>query len=102
MSWFVVRLLPPRPSFLHDASEAERAVMGTHAGYWRRLAAEGKAVVFGPVDDPAGSWGLGVLHVADHAEADALLAADPAITGGIGLRAEMLPMAAAIVGRITS
>jgi hypothetical protein len=44
MSFFVYRLLPPRPSFPLDMSDAERGVMSQHAEYWRGPAASGEAV----------------------------------------------------------
>ena len=34
----------------------------------RRQLAAGKVIVFGPVADPKGPWGLGVLRVRDEAE----------------------------------
>jgi len=50
--YFLCRLLPPRPTFHLDMTEDERAVMLSHAGYWRDLMAKGNAIVFGPVADP--------------------------------------------------
>lgn len=52
-----------------------------HGGYIARLAAEGRVVA-------AGGWsgadgGMAVLRAADADEAQRLLAADPAITGGV-------------------
>jgi hypothetical protein len=51
---FVYKLVPPRPSFAMDMTDAERAVMGEHAAYWHGLLDRRTAVVFGPVLDPAG------------------------------------------------
>jgi len=36
-SFFLVRLLPPRPSFIADMSDAERKFMGDHVTYWRKM-----------------------------------------------------------------
>ena len=96
MSWFVYRLLPPRPSFAFDQNEAEQATMAEHADYWRRYAAEGTALVFGPVDDPSGSWGVGIFECADAEQARRLADADPAITSGM-CTYEVLPMLGAIL-----
>jgi uncharacterized protein YciI len=39
-------------------------------------------VVFGPVLDSTGSWGLGVVESEDEDELRAFAAADPAVTSG--------------------
>jgi len=96
--YFMFRLLPPRPDFAQTLTDAERRAMLAHRDYWAVLAANGTAIVLGPVLDPAGTWGLGVVRVADPAEVPQMLAADPAITAAVGLRYETFAMAAAIVG----
>jgi uncharacterized protein YndB with AHSA1/START domain len=94
--YFFCRLLPPRPSFMIDMTAEERQMMGVHAAYWREQLAKGTSIVFGPVADPAGGWGLGVVAVADEDELHALQANDPAISSGRGLRYENLPMVVAV------
>jgi uncharacterized protein YciI len=92
MPAFVYRLIAPRPTFSVDMTEAERATLAEHGRYWTRLMQEGKAVAFGPVHDPAGSYGLGLLIADDLAAAEALRDSDPAILAAHGLRAEISPM----------
>jgi len=41
-SFFLCRLLAPRPSFAFDMTADERAVLQEHAVYWRGMLAEGK------------------------------------------------------------
>lgn len=89
---FVYRLIAPRPTFATDMTEQERATLRQHGEYWTRLMKDGQALAFGPVDDPAGSYGLGILLARDLAEAHALRDADPAVAAGTGLRAELAPM----------
>lgn len=89
---FVYRLIAPRPTFSADMSEQERATLAAHGRYWRQLMEDGKAVAFGPVLDPAGSYGLGLLVADDIGEAEALRDCDPAILAPHGLRAEISPM----------
>jgi uncharacterized protein YciI len=89
---FVYRLIAPRATFSVDMTEQERATLEEHGRYWRQLMADGKAVAFGPVNDPAGSYGLGLLIADDIAEAQALRDSDPAILAPHGLRAEIAPM----------
>jgi uncharacterized protein YndB with AHSA1/START domain len=101
-SYWMIRLLPPRPSFMMDMNADERAMMMAHAVYWRGLMAQGMAVAFGPVAAPDGGFGLGVLElplIGDDAKKKLveIEAADPAVAGGRGLRYEVLPMVRGVV-----
>lgn len=96
-SFFFLRLVPPRPTFAMDMNEAERAAMMEHVGYWTNLLNQGVAVAFGPVGDPNGPWGLGLVEVESAERMKALEAGDPAIKAGIGMRYEVLPMLRAVV-----
>ena len=80
MSTFVFRLISPRPTFALDMTDDERTVMEGHAAYWRPLIDSGQMVVFGPVLDAAGSWGLGVVEADDEDELRAFAAGDPVVT----------------------
>jgi uncharacterized protein len=95
-SYFAYRLVPPRPSFAEDMSEDEAAIMGEHAGYWQALLERGTAIVFGPVADPAGSWGLAVVEADREEDVRALAADDPAVRSGLA-HAEVYAMPGAIV-----
>ena len=91
--YFLYKLVPPRPDFAFTMSPAEAAVMEAHGDYWDGLLAGGTAVVFGPVAEPTGAWGLGVLEVDDPADAERVREDDPAVTTGT-LTAEIHPMVA--------
>lgn len=93
--YYFVRTQNPRPTFHLDMTEEERATMNSHVAYWSNMAARGIATVFGPVMDPEGVFGIGVLNVEDEAELRSLLDHDPAL--GL-LRYEMFPMPRVIVG----
>ena len=95
--YFLCRLLAPCPTFAMDMNEDERAVMQSHALYWRAAMAEGNIVVFGPVGDPQGPWGMGVVRAADEAAVRAWTSKDPAILSGRGFRAEILRMLQAVL-----
>ena len=56
--------------------------MGRHATYWRPFIDSGQMVVFGPVLEATGSWGLGVVEAEDEDELRAFAAGDPAVTTG--------------------
>jgi uncharacterized protein len=82
MSTFVFRLKSPRPTFALDMTEEEREIMRRHAAHWQRFIDSGQMVVFGPVLDTTGSWGLGVVEAEDEDELRAFAAADPVVTTG--------------------
>ena len=65
--------------------------------YWTKQLGEGKAVAFGPVADPKGGWGLGVVELQSADEVKTFEANDPAIQSNLGFRYEVLPMVRAIV-----
>ena len=94
--YYLCRLIPPRPSFALDMTAEEAAMMKEHAAYWRKMLDQGVAVVFGPVMDPEGPYGVGVVRATSEAELDAIRAGDPAIKAGRGLRYQVSPMARAI------
>jgi uncharacterized protein YciI len=84
MSTFVIRLIAPRPTFALDMTDEERTVMGRHAAHWQPFIDSGQMVVFGPVLDDTGSWGLGVVEADDEAELRAFAADDPVVTTETG------------------
>jgi uncharacterized protein YciI len=82
MGTFVFRLKAPRPTFATDMTDEEREVMGRHAAHWQPYIDSGQMLVFGPVIDTTGSWGLGVVEADDEDELRAFAADDPAVTSG--------------------
>ncbi len=96
MRHYVIKLKAARENFMATMTAEEMQVMQTHAGYWKGLLDQGKTIVFGPVADPAGSYGLGVVAVEDEAELKAIEAADPAIEAKIGLSYYVAPMVRAV------
>ena len=84
MTIFVLRLTAPRSTFALDMTDDEREIMGRHAAHWTPLIDAGQMVVFGPVLDDTGSWGLGVIEAEDEDEDKLreLASRDPAVTSG--------------------
>ena len=82
-SLFLFRLIPPRADFAQTMTESEQAAMAGHQEYWQQLLRDGRVVVYGPVADPEGVWGMGVLRAADRAEALAVGEADPSVAAGV-------------------
>ena len=100
MPFFVYKLLGPRPTFPADITEDERTLMKSHAVYWTDVMNEkGSVVAFGPVADPRGTYGLAILEVPDEAEAQRLIADDPAQKANVGFGSECHPMLRAHIRR---
>jgi hypothetical protein len=85
----------PRPTFHLDMTPEERTAMTRHVEYWKQFADSGAAIVFGPVMDPNGVYGIGVYNVQDVDQFRTMLAEDPA--KGI-LQYEFHPMPQVVVG----
>lgn len=97
---FLVKLIPPRPSFALDMSEEERRLMQQHVAYWTGLAEKGVALLFGPVLDPAGSYGIGVVEVANEEDLKLLAANDPVTRSGGLFRHDAYVMPQLVVARV--
>jgi uncharacterized protein len=82
MATFVFRLKAPRPDFALDMTDEEREIMDRHAAHWQPLIDSGNMVVFGPILDSTGSWGLGIVEADDEERFRALAAEDPAVMSG--------------------
>lgn len=88
---YCLRLLPPRPTFISDMAEDEKALMQEHATYMRELFTAGKVLLYGPVMAAAGAFGLGVFAVDCEAEARQIIENDPTIRAGMNTF-ELSPM----------
>lgn len=91
MPHFFLKLIPPRPTFAEDMTPGEAEVMARHAAYLRELAGQGVGFAFGPVLDPAGAWGMGIIEAADADEARRLTDRDPVVVAGLACY-EIFPM----------
>jgi uncharacterized protein YciI len=75
---FFIKSTPPRPSFMMDMTAEERTVMQEHVAYWTALLDEGIAIVFGPVMDPKGGYGVAVVSVDNAEQLQKIIDDDPA------------------------
>jgi hypothetical protein len=91
--YFFIKLIPCRPDFSQTMTDVERGIMMQHIVYWKALMAKGKVVVFGPVMEPAGAYGMGVVQADEVKELEEFLAGDPA--GSIN-KYEYYPMRAVL------
>ena len=76
--YFVLYLRPCRPDFAQTMSDEERSIMQQHVAYWATYMEQGIMQVFGPVFDPAGAYGLGIVAVDSQEQLLSLMANDPA------------------------
>lgn len=75
---YFLKLNPPRPTFMMDMTAEEKIIMQAHVGYWDSLLNDGIAIVFGPVGNPKGAYGVGVVSVEDEEHLKKIIAGDPA------------------------
>ena len=80
---FLFLLVPPRADFAQTMTPAEQDAMQRHQAYWQDLLAEGRVVVYGPVADPEGIWGMVVLRAADRAQVLEIGNSDPSVLAGV-------------------
>jgi uncharacterized protein YciI len=83
-SYFLYKLTPPRPGFPADMDESEAAIMNDHFGFWQGLVDAGTALIYGPVADPSGMWGLAIVTAGDEDEVQTIGDKDPAVASGLG------------------
>jgi uncharacterized protein len=76
--YYFLKLNPPRASFTMDMTTEERAVMQQHVEYWAPYVQNGTMIVMGPVMDPKGGWGAGIIGVESEEQLNQLLEKDPA------------------------
>ncbi len=57
--------------------------MGQHAAYCRGFYEGGKLLLYGPVFDPEGSFGLAVVQFDTEAELQQFMAEDPTVKAGL-------------------
>ncbi|HXB05779.1 MAG TPA: hypothetical protein VNW04_01650 [Puia sp.] len=77
--YFFLRLNPVRADFVQTMTDEEKGIMMRHSMHWREFQLKGKIVVFGPVVDPAGAFGMGVAAVDSEEELKGFIAGDPAL-----------------------
>lgn len=81
-SW-LIRIIPPRPTFDKDATSDEQALMDRHFDYWKNLNQQGVCIFGGPVLDPKGVYGILVVRATSEDIARALGDADPSVKAGM-------------------
>lgn len=83
---------------MSDMTDGERQLMGQHVAYWSTLAAKGTAIVFGPVADPHGGYGVAVIEAPDEATVRELSTHDPVVKANAGFSYAIHPMPQVVLG----
>lgn len=78
MPHYFLKLNPRRPTFAMDMTDEEKAIMQQHVAYWGDLMNKGMVVVYGPVMDPKGPYGMGVVEAESEEQLKELTQNDPA------------------------
>jgi uncharacterized protein YciI len=95
--YFLCKLIPPRPTFAQGMTDAEATLMQQHVAYWKGLMDRGLVIVFGPVADPKGTYGVAILELEEQDDANALGMNDPTIKANGGFHFEVYPMDRAVL-----
>ncbi len=95
---FFIKLIGNRSTCPRDITLEEQIIMKEHSQYWKRYMDEGIMLIYGPVFDPKGTYGMGVLEVNNEEDLNNLLTNDPAIINGLG-KYEIFPMKAVAPGK---
>jgi uncharacterized protein len=90
---YFLKLIPPRPDFSATMTEQEKMIMQEHIVFWQELMARNICVVYGPVFDPDGAYGIGIIEVEDEATVKDIQKNDPSVKKGVN-RIEIFPMKA--------
>ena len=95
---WVIFLEPVRPEMATAPTKDEEAKVSAHFEYLKRLQAEGILVLAGPSLEPP-QIGLVIFRAVDRAQAERILADDPAVAGGV-FRARMQELKLSLLGEL--
>ena len=76
--YYALKLIPHRSDFAQTMNPEEKNIMFQHVAYWKEHMKKGNAIVFGPVLDPLGTYGLGIIAVHSEIQVKEFIALDPA------------------------
>ena len=76
--YYVIKLIPNRADFAQTMTSEERSIMQQHIAYWKEYMSQGIMLIFGPVLDPTGVYGLGIISADSDEQVKQLTGNDPA------------------------
>jgi uncharacterized protein YciI len=89
--YYYLKLNSPRATFPQDMSPDEAKIMAEHSAYWKVLLEKKICLVYGPVFDPKGAFGIGIIAIDNEEQLNSIINNDPA--GKLG-EYEFYPMRA--------
>jgi uncharacterized protein YciI len=92
MTYFLYKLISPRTTFPKDITSTEMQIMQEHVVYWKELTNKKIVLLFGPVADPKGTYGLAIVEAANEEVVNEYGIHDPAIEADVGFKFEIYPM----------
>lgn len=92
MPYFFYKLISPRPTFPADITPAEAELMQRHGAYWRGWMETGRVIALGPVADPKGTFGVGIIRLEEGEDPQSFATNDPVVAAGVGFHCEIHPM----------
>ena len=70
-------------------TDMEGELMQKHFNYWKDLVDRRVAIVYGPVEDPKGVYGIAIIETEDETSAHDIRVNDPVIKRNAGFRSEI-------------
>jgi uncharacterized protein YciI len=89
VSEWIMFMHPPRDDFIATMTDAERAAFDAHAGWLRRLLADGVLIAAGPCLGQVNT-GIAIFEAVDEEAARRVVADEPVTSGGY-MRGELRP-----------
>ena len=89
MKCYFFKLIPPRVTFPGDITPAEALLMQEHSAYWKEYMNQGLVVAFGPVFDPRGPYGIGIIRLEEGGDPSSMCANDPTVLADVGFTYEV-------------
>ena len=100
MPRYLYRITPTRPEMLLQSTSEEDRVVANHFAYLQEHADAGTVLLAGRTQTAdAASFGIIIFEAPDDVDAEAFVAADPAVQGRV-MHAELFPYRVAIGGNI--
>lgn len=76
--YFFLKLIPCRNDFALTMNDDEKSIMQKHVQYCQNYLDDKQIIVFGPVLDPAATYGVAIMAVTDESQVQEFIQNDPA------------------------
>lgn len=76
--FYALKLIPSRSDFSQTMNDEEKSIMQQHVVFWKEMMTKGNVVAFGPILDPKGVYGFGIIKATSEDIVKEFIYADPA------------------------